>query len=172
MSKRFIVFLILICTSLSAFSQAKNSDLYAKAVALDNNHKYSEAVKAYRQYLNAAHDNDQNFQEDKIRLRIARITEDFAQAAAEYKTFIEKCPKSRYRFLARYELATLYKLKGHYDEALTEFYELSYRCKGTPYWQKSLLEATEIEIELYHFDKAIDNLSLQNCNLYMTVINM
>ena len=157
--KKNIIFLIFICFSLSAlFPQAKNSDLYAKAVALDNKHKYSEAVKAYRQYLNAAHDNDQNFQEDKIRLRIARITEDFAQAAAEYKTFIEKCPKSRYRFLARYELATLYKLKGHYDEALTEFYELSYRCKGTPYWQKSLLEATEIEIELYHFEKAMVNL--------------
>lgn len=156
--KRSVVFFIFVCVSLCAFSEAKSSDLYAKAVALDNKHKYGEAIKAYRQYLNSAAADDANFQEDKIRLRIARITEDFAQAAAEYKTFIEKCPKSRYRFLARYELASLYKLKGRYDEALTEFYELSYRCKGTPYWQKALLEATEIETELYHFDKAMMNL--------------
>lgn len=157
--KKSIILVILIFTSLfSSFSQSKSSDLYARAVALDNKHKYSEAIKVYRQYLNSANAGDESFQEDKIRLRIARITEDFAQATSEYKTFIEKCPKSRYRFLARYELASLYKLKGHYDEALTEFYELSYRCKGTPYWQKSLLEATEIEIELYHFDKAMVNL--------------
>jgi TolA-binding protein len=158
LTKLIIIFILIFTPLFTAFAQTKNSELYAKAVALDNKHKYSEAIKVYRQYINAAAECGENFQEDKIRLRIARITEDFAQAASEYKTFIEKCPKSRYRFLARYELATLYKLKGHYSEALTEFYELSYRCKGTPYWQKSLLEATEIEIELYNFEKAIINL--------------
>lgn len=158
LTKLIIIFILIFTPLFTAFAQTKNSELYAKAVALDNKHKYSEAIKVYRQYINAAAECGENFQEDKIRLRIARITEDFAQAASEYKTFIEKCPKSRYRFLARYELATLYKLKGHYSEALTEFYELSYRCKGTPYWQKSLLEATEIEIELYNFEKAMVNL--------------
>ena len=62
-----IILVILIFTPLfTAFAQSKNADLYAKAVALDNKHKYSEAIKAYRQYINAAAECGENFQEDKI----------------------------------------------------------------------------------------------------------
>lgn len=140
------------------YADKKCSDLYNKALSLDKKGSYEQAIKTYRQYIELARQSEQNFQEDKIRLRIARITSDFKQAAIEYRGFIDSFPKSRYRFLARYELASLYKLKGQYPEALKEYYELSYKTKGTPYWQKSLLEATEVEIELYNFHQAMLNL--------------
>jgi hypothetical protein len=52
-----------------------------------------------------------DFQNDKIQLQIARLTEDFEESIKEYNLFFEKYPKSRFRFLVRYELGYLYKLK-------------------------------------------------------------
>lgn len=154
MGKKLLL-IIFLFSLMNLFSQTKELDIYKKALSLDNLKNYKSAVKYYKEYLKISKDSAQN---EKIQLRIARITSDFDASVVEYRTFLSEYPKSRFRFLARYELASLYKFKGKFKEALTEFYEISQRSKGTSYWQKALLVASEIEYELLNFKNAIKNL--------------
>ncbi|MBP7552044.1 MAG: SPOR domain-containing protein [Spirochaetes bacterium] len=153
--KKKILLITFLFSFMFLFSQTKELDIYKKALSFDQIKNYKSAVKYYKEYLNISKD---NAQKEKIQLRIARITSDFDASVVEYNTFLSEYPKSRFRFLARYELASLYKFKGKFKEALAEFYEISQRSKGTPYWQKALLVASEIEYELLNFKDAIKNL--------------
>jgi len=154
MSKKILLIIFLIPFAY-LFSQTKELDIYKKALSFDQIKNYKSAVKYYKEYLKISKDNSQK---EKVQLRIARITSNFDASVVEYRTFLSEYPKSRFRFLARYELASLYKFKGKFREALTEFYEISQRSKGTPYWQKALLAASEIDYELLNFKSAIKNL--------------
>ncbi len=137
------------------YSQTKELSLYKKAFDFEKKGDYKNAIKFYKEYLNTKKD---DFQNDKIQLKIARLTEDFEESIKEYNLFFEKYPKSRFRFLVRYELGYLYKLNARYNEAEKEFMVLIEKAKGTPYWQKALLEIAELQYERFDFKNAIKNL--------------
>ncbi|HQJ05289.1 MAG TPA: hypothetical protein PLI57_02790 [Spirochaetota bacterium] len=107
MSKKILLIIFLIPFAY-LFSQTKELDIYKKALSFDQIKNYKSAVKYYKEYLKISKDNSQK---EKVQLRIARITSNFDASVAEYRTFLSEYPKSRFRFLARYELASLYKFR-------------------------------------------------------------
>lgn len=154
MMKNIFIFIFLFSFYI-LYSQTKEFLLYKKALEYERIGDYKNAIKFYKEYLNIKID---SFQNDKIQLKIARLTQNFNDSIKEYNLFFEKYKKSRFRFLARYELGYLYKLNAKYIEAEKEFNELVEKAKGTPYWQKALLEIAELQYERFDFKNAIKNI--------------
>jgi len=131
--------------------------LYKKGLEAEERGDYKNAILFYKEYLKVKKD---DFQNDRIQLKIARLTENLDDSIKEYNIFFENYPKSRFRFLARYELGYLYKINAKYTDAENQFNVLIEKAKGTPYWQKALLEISELQYERFDFKNATKNLYL------------
>ncbi len=92
---------------------------------------------------------------DKVQLKIARLTSDHSLKVNEYRTFLNTYTKSRYRFLARYELGMFFILNDKLEEAQKEFNTLSQLSRGTPYWHKALINLAKIEVSKALYKNAI-----------------
>jgi len=137
------------------FSEDTESRLLKTAINFENQGKIEDAIKTYKKIILISKNKNQI---EKTQLKIARMIPDYNDSVKEYEQFLEQNPSSRYRFLARFELATLHKIKKNYVSSLKEFYKIAELSKGTPYWQKSLIEASFIESELNNFKQGIKNL--------------
>jgi tetratricopeptide (TPR) repeat protein len=137
------------------YPQTNPQTVLNKAIELENNGKNTEAIEYYKKYILLINDNDEK---EKISLKIPRLIDNIPDSIEEYKNYLLKFPKSRYRFLARFELANLYSINKSYKSSLSEYYNLSNISKGTAYWQKSLIEASKIEIILSNIEQAMKNL--------------
>ena len=154
--------------TLNLYPSSKELSLYKKAILAEEQGDYKNAILFYKEYLKIKKD---DFQNDKIQLKIARLTENLDEAIKEYNIFFTNYPKSRFRFLARYELGFLYKLNARYSDAENEFIFLVEKAKGTPYWQKAILEIAELQYERFDFKNAVKNLYilLENIDDYEDV---
>lgn len=148
--------ILLFFFSLMYLQQLYSEDpLLSRALDFEKLGNYKDAIICYKDYLKKSTDEKTN---EKLYLRIARLTQNFNEAVSAYNTYLTKYPKSRFRFFGRFELAKLYLINGDYDNSKVEFYKIAEFSKGTPYWQTSLIEATKIEIHQSNFKRAIKNL--------------
>jgi TolA-binding protein len=154
--KHKILLLLFIITSVQIFfSEENNSSFYELAIKYENVHNNEKAIFYYKKFIDSIKDAAQI---EKVKLKLVRLSSDFHVSIDGYNSFLSTYPNSRYRFIARYELATIYRMNGDEEDALKEFYKLADISYGTPYWQKSLLMASTVEISVQNYKSAIRNL--------------
>jgi tetratricopeptide (TPR) repeat protein len=152
---RKIILIYILFVFFQVYSDENLLKYYKLGLRYEEQGKIKEAVENYKIFISKSKNKTQV---EKIQLKIARISENFEQSVNEYKYFIKSNPFSRYRFLAMFELATLYKFNKKTNEALKTFYKLADISNGTPYWQKSYLEASALEYEGKNYKQAIKNI--------------
>jgi len=153
MKKLAVLFLIFLALN-GLFSD--DMKLYKTALTLENEGKAQDAIKYYLEFVASSKDSGLN---EKVFLKIARISESFDESVKYYKDFFNKYPASKYTSIARYELANLYKLKGNFKEALKEYsFIISNENEKIYYRQKANIFSAEIEIELEKFAFATERL--------------
>jgi len=150
--KFFFILLLNTVFCLNAFTNEESNDLLKKAFNYENTGDINNAIIYYKKYLKLKDD-------EKIQLKIARLTDDFNEAYKLYINFIDKYPKSRYRFIARYELAVLYKLNNDLEKAIFEFEELAKISIGNAYWDKSKINTAFLNYELKNYKASINILN-------------
>lgn len=135
-----LVFLI-ICFNFT-FTIIFSNEYLKKAQIAEERNDFENAVKYLNLYLQ-----DSKFQDnDKVYLKIARLTQDTDEKIEHYINFLNKYSDSRFYLLAAFELANYYLLIGKYDDAIKTFDIVINKGIGTPYWQKSMLKKCHIYI--------------------------
>lgn len=145
------LFILLLGTTL--FAQEVN--IYREASRLEREKSYKEAVVLYKKFLSLSK-NRSIF--DRVQLKIARISPNYADKIIEFNRFFKYYPNSRFRFIARYELANLRIMAGELEEAHKELESLIEISQGNPYWQKGLLLKSRVEISQGRYKEALYNL--------------
>ncbi len=136
------------------FPLDKNDEikLYNKALEYEDDGNFIEAIKFYEEYNKIIKDKEKK---EKIELKIIRLYPQYDIKVEKYKEFLDKYPKSKFKFLVQYELANLYKLKGNYEKAMSENIKLANLSKGNIYWRKANINIAIIEYELERYELAI-----------------
>ena len=151
-----IAFFLIFSSQVFIKSEERKNDLFANAEKYEEEGKVLEAVKCYEEYNQL---NNNLEKKEKISLKIARISSEFETKVKKYREFLNQYPDSKYKFLARYELADLYKLNGDYKESIREYIKLANLSKGTIYWQKANINIASLEYKLKQYDLAIEILN-------------
>ena len=138
-----------------SFSNENPSNYYNIATKYEEEGDFVNALKYYKKYIELLKD---DIQTEKIQLKIARLTEDYDLSIIEYNKFLKNYPLSRYRFLARFEMAGLHQINKNYLLALEEYNKLINQSKGTSYWQKSLICSAQVQYLIGDSKSAIKNL--------------
>ncbi len=168
MKKKFYVFLIIISFLsfyLYSLENENQKELFKKAVASENQGYIQKAILYYEEYNKSTSDIDKK---EKVFLKIARILPEYETKVEKYKEFLNIYSKSKFRFLAQYELANLYKLNNELSKALNENIKLANLSKGSVYWQKANINISILEYELERYDLALEILNglLEKINDY------
>ena len=151
-----IAFFLIFSSQVFIKSEERKNDLFANAEKYEEEGKVLEAVKCYEEYNQL---NNNLEKKEKISLKIARISSEYETKVKKYREFLNQYPDSKYKFLARYELADLYKLNGDYKESIREYIKLANLSKGTIYWQKANINIASLEYKLKQYDLAIEILN-------------
>lgn len=153
--KKIILFFLLSLIYTNIHSDIFTTNLFKLAKSFDVKGDYNKAIEYYNKFILS--ETNKSLIE-KVSLRIARITQVPEKAVVIYLNFLSVYPHSKYRFIARYELATIYKIINDNQNSEKQFNILVQEAKGSSYWQKALLEIIEIEYNNNHFEKALQNI--------------
>lgn len=152
--KFFLIIIFLISSSLIyMMSKDNENELFFKAEKYEKDGNILGAIKYYEEYNKT---NKNLERKEKVVLKIARIYPDYEIKINKYLEFLDQYPDSQYKFLARYELAELYKLNGDFKQAITENIKLANLSKGTVYWQKANINIAVLEYKFNQFDLAVE----------------
>ncbi|MBN2544658.1 MAG: tetratricopeptide repeat protein [Spirochaetes bacterium] len=157
----FFLFFYLLLIKFNIFSDQTN-DLLKNALIYENNGNYDKALEYYQKYIKVNND-------EKVFLKIIRLTQDYDEIVQKYNDFLIEFPVSRFRFIARYELAKIYLLNNNYKEALKEFEKLKEFSRGNQYYYRSSYNIANIHNKLKNYHEAIieiDNLLSDDENIY------
>lgn len=150
----FFLFFFFIFTIVIVFSDENEIDeILKKAIYYEKNGDIKNAIKFYKSYL------AKNKDDEKIHLKLARLIPEFSEKTVEYRKFLTNFPASRYRFIARLELAQMYLLKDEYDNALSEFIKLKELSKGNEYYYIASYNIASLLLKKDKFDDALKELN-------------
>lgn len=153
MGKKFkIIIIIIFIFPLKLFVQQQD-DIINRALFYENNGDINSALKLYNEYLT------KNKNDEKIQLKVIRLTHDYEKKVNGYKNFLTLFPTSRFRFIARVELAHIYVLKNRYNDAIEEFTRLKDISKGNEYYYLATYSIATLYLKLNQEEKALKELT-------------